>query len=28
LVGTRHISQGRGPGRGEDAIIFDRHMQL
>src|SRR5258708_32036948 len=28
LVGPRHISQGRGPGRREDAFILDRHMQL
>src|SRR5258708_10700326 len=28
LVGPRHISQRRAPGRREDAFILDRHMQL
>src|SRR5436853_7004983 len=28
LVGSRHIGQGRGPRRREDAFILDRHMQL
>src|SRR5260370_31544388 len=28
VVGPRHISQGRGPGRREYAVILDRHVQL
>src|SRR5260370_38635913 len=28
LVGPGHIGQGRGPGRREDAFIFDRQMKL
>jgi hypothetical protein len=28
LVVARHIGQGRGPRRREDALVFNRHMEL
>jgi hypothetical protein len=28
MTSKTHISQGRGPGRREDALIFDREVQL